>query len=629
MAANLEKIHPPLDSEMVSTDPMSFPFNDVLICDRSEKFVGVCRRLYVEMLFPDSKWFTAVPMAKWPHYDQYNCNGYLLIFQYPSSSSTLIQTIEIWSKFLSSLHHECYLMSCMEQMTKPIRGMFQTRLRSFLELIRVNNWEGPGPIWNPEVYDEESAPLDSVGAQIQAHIQAQVLPMTQLNPVPLKDTQILPKILDFLTPFESQALVELVEQTHFVTALKGSPYLTDRGLTTLMADEFRCVKNGAPIDLTYPFIFDDTVLDLMAVTLPTEIAYQNLKAYVGTYLDELDLSQSFITGSAITATLFRTSIDSYYKDRADQIAILFPILLTSFQEEDQERLRRDDLTTWKIEILDAQRGTLTKEDHIIPFKVRPGSDIDLAVDISGAEFEKVARQHFETIRKHYPFVKLKTTIKANGTFNYLIYTDDPIHLPTFRPVEIYQSSFRNICTHHVGAVRGAYTSRWGSKPGFYLTASGVWTSKHLKTPNYHYFAGRKSSPQEIILKNRLRGIGIEDPVLNQIFETYREQNGIKISPLPFYGGKNVPSSIFGARIERPYFVRNVANLRDKIETLRTNLKLKHAQNKADLLETLTVVLCDADDAPGIRKQFQVQLEHEHIEELAQLDRQEAILNRFV
>jgi hypothetical protein len=175
--------------------------------------------------------------------------------------------------------------------------------------------------------------------------------------------------------------------------------------------------------------------------------------------------------------------------------------------------------------------------------------------VTDDQYRAIAASHFETIRKYYPAVAIREYTKPKGDWNYVIYMTDLTLVPYFRQVEIYRSSFRNICSHHVGAVRVAYTSHWsnaGAVPHFYCTASAMWTFKYHQTPNYHYFAGRKSNPQDIIIKYKMRGIDVADEVLKELIDHYIVQRNIVIRVLPFYSGRNVPYSLFAAAQEYQY-----------------------------------------------------------------------------
>ena len=314
-------------------------------------------------------------------------------------------------------------------------------------------------------------------------------------------------------------------------------------------------------------------------TVPTEEAHERLQFYTGFYLKDLDLSKSFITGSSITASLINTSIDDHLRSWEDRIGLLYPKVLTQLNDDDYIFLTHENITLWDIRALSKDEGIMTKGDRKISFTIKEGSDVDIAVDntVSDDEYQQIAFGHFEVIKRYYPYVKIQQYIKPKGDWNYIIYTDDPLYIPVFRNVEIYRSSFRNICSHHVGSVRGCFTSRWSDKPQFYITASAMWTSLYHATPNYHYFAGRKSSPQDIIIKNIQRGINISDAVLCDIIKTYTNSNNIEFSPFPFYRGFNVPYSVFSASLEWPYIQKSLLRKKKK------NEKALRSQNKTRIL----------------------------------------------
>ena len=270
----------------------------------------------------------------------------------------------------------------------------------------------------------------------------------------------------------------------------------------------------------------------------------------------MDLTRTFITGSAIAASIIKCKDNNFNIVDEDAIDLYYPKILTCLDDEDAEKLRQENINLWDIRILSETQGVMTKGEIQYPFTVKPGADIDMAIDnsVTDDEYRAIAMKHFETIKTFRPYIKIKEYIKPLGDWNYVIYTDDPEYIAIFRTIEIYRSSFRNICSHHVGAVRGCYTSRWSNKnaspePQFYLTASAVLTSLDQSTPNYHYFAGRKSNPQDIIIKYMLRGISVNDHVLESMISTYMAFKDIHLSPLPFYEGRNIPYSLFALHLE--------------------------------------------------------------------------------
>lgn len=93
-------------------------------------------------------------------------------------------------------------------------------------------------------------------------------------------------------------------------------------------------------------------------------------------------------------------------------------------------------------------------------------------------------------------------------YNWNVVCGDPSKMDTFRQVEMYRANFNNIVTHHVGMVSGAYTARFsgdGGTPQFVVSSRLVLAMNNLSTPNYYYFASRKTTPQHVIMKYYARG----------------------------------------------------------------------------------------------------------------------------
>jgi len=137
------------------------------------------------------------------------------------------------------------------------------------------------------------------------------------------------------------------------------------------------------------------------------------------------------------------------------IDILYPKVLTQLDSRHIERVRNDNINLWNINAISISEGTMTKGTELITFTIKSGSDFDISIDntVSDEEYRQIVQKHFEVISRYYPYVKIREYTKPKGDWNYVIYTDDPVYFPVFRTVEIYRSSFRNICSHHVGAVR--------------------------------------------------------------------------------------------------------------------------------------------------------------------------------
>jgi hypothetical protein len=384
---------------------------------------------------------------------------------------------------------------------------------------------------------------------------------------------MLREILAFIPAAEQNIVIGLIERSPFVSALKGTPHLSEIGLEILIAEEHRWIQGGDPVDPTSPFIFDlESFACLSANPEVSKQAYQNLGYYVGSYLDDLDLSRSCLTGDAIRAAVFQTRVDHLFETTPDRIEILFPIILTSMDSSDHERIRIDDPRSWTLQIRDATHGCATR-DSSLSFQWWHGSYVTLAIDptLASEEVEVIARNHYATIRARCPFVKFK----AEGSHRYLIYTDDLDHIPKFRPVEILPCEW---VTH-----AGAYTSKWNvgaTAPQFYLPASGVWMSKYFEMSPGSAPTGH--------------------PYQNLMWISEDVPDGVKYSYLPFHSGRNIPTSIFGAQVERIYFMRDLTALRSKIKELRSNLNRLDPEGGED----------------------------ERAQIIAALDQQEAIIDRY-
>lgn len=549
-------------------------FTHVVVFNTEEKFVDAVPYVYIRNIARVQETLTLVSKEQYPDLARYAVRDELL--QLISTNPTFICTFaKQRHEIIPTLYQQMRGLQELGMLDHASAQPLTIQLDSFLKMIRVGQINGEGIFWLPENYQgraDEGAPNaddaenyeEGMRRQICAHIKYRRLPMVHLLPMDPEHGIMLLALVNTLNAYATTDLRRRAHQTHFAPIFRDS-LMTADGLKTLMAEEFRCVKNEETIDASNGFIFNQAQMAELHEFRDTGAIRDRLQYYVGDYLNELDLSRSFITGSAITASLHRNH--DFPGQSELGIDLFYPKMITELPAEFLEDLRVDNLTLWNISALSQTEGIMTKGEECIPFTIKSGSDVDLAVDntVSDDEYRAIARAHFEVIHRYYPYVKMRQYDKPKGDWNYVIYTDDPAYIPVFRVVEIYRSSFRNICSHHVGAVRGCFTARWAEeqppKPQFYLTASAMWTFRHSATPNYHYFAGRKSNPQDIIIKNMMRGIHIGDQVLDEIIHDYMHHKQITIDSLPFYFGRNVPYSIFTAPLE---YVLAQPRLQDEI-----------------------------------------------------------------
>jgi len=549
-------------------------FSHIIICNISGNPIKAVPYIYVRNIPYLFETINTAPKESYPEYGEYAIKNVVLCIN-SLNPHIVCSLIERREKTLLELYQELRELEQLDMLDEKSAKSLSNRLIIFMKMMKLCNTSGKGIFWLPENYmgdgggetintDDE----DSMRKAICKHIKHLLLPMARIIPSSDNNNMILNELLNSLDNYNN--ISNYVASSHFAPILRNrSNFNKNIMLKTLMAEEFRCVKNEEYIDGNNLFIFNESHMKVWESTVPNEEAHKRLQFYTGYYLKDLDLSKSFITGSSITASLINTSIDYDLKSWEDRIELLYPKVLTQLNDDDYIFLKHQNITLWDINAVSKETGIMTKGDRKISFSIKEGSDVDIAVDntVSDEEYQQIAFRHFEVIKQYYPYVKIQQHIKPKGDWNYTIYTDDPLYIPIFRTVEIYRSSFRNICSHHVGSVRGCFTSRWSDSPQFYITASAMWTSLYHATPNYHYFAGRKSTPQDIIIKNIQRGINISDEVLCDMIKYYTNTNNIEFSPFPFYRGFNVPYSVFSASIEWPYIQKSLLKEQKKEKSL--------------------------------------------------------------
>ena len=321
---------------------------------------------------------------------------------------------------------------------------------------------------------------------------------------------------------------------------------------TMMGAEFYALKYHRKISDDQPFIYCQN--SESPLYLSTNVSIELLKYYVGSYLLDLDLSRSFITGSALAACSTCFYRAPLFKSVEDYIEVLYPRFYTDLHlAPGQDWPKYDPNMTFDH---NGQEGVANIHGEQYKFTIRSGADVDIAIDdtLNPEEYEAEVEKHLAVIRQHYPYIKVDIREMAGGRINYRVFTDDPQHMMEFRPVEFYQSSFNHICTHHVGIARGAFTNYFealraregrpaknplvpNTNGNFYLTASFIYTKIRGISPNYHYFAGKKSKPQEVIIKYQMRGFGIDDWRLCSEIKKYKKHHGINNSNKPFTNGR--------------------------------------------------------------------------------------------
>lgn len=613
-----------LESEFDDLSGQFDKFAYILVCDPHGQFHSAVPYMYAKNITRVRESLVTVPISEYPDLERYSVGDELLKLTC-LNPLTIVSLVDRQDQVVPNLHAELRELESLEMLDERSADSLNDKLKLFLKTISVGHSDGSGIAWIPQNYggqetDQEQQDNEETENYMRriicSHIKHRRLPMARIIPVSPERMNMMNDLISSLSNYDTNA-IKAVGRSHFAPILRNRSDISEETLKTLMAEEFRCIKNNEYVDGDSPFIFNNSQLDMSGVTIRTDSATENLRYYVGLYLDELDLTQSFITGSSITASLFRTRQDNSYRSenktlttadhRCIMIDLLYPTVITHIDPEHAEMLRDESISLWNINAISETDGIVSKGNTHIPFTIKGGSDVDIGVDetVSDDEYRRIAQGHFNVISFYHPYVKMKEYVKPKGDWNYAIYTDDPQYIPIFRTVEIYRTSFRNICSHHVGAVRGCYTARFSDRPQFYLAASGVMTSMHKATPNYHYFAGKKSNPQDIIIKNKQRGIDILDEVLAYIIGNYISNNSIETSHLPFYLGKNVPYSIFVAPIEYTFAQKEIREKRER--------EARSRERQARELEKRAALEIREQQRKVLRKQEEETLKREQAE----------------
>jgi hypothetical protein len=340
-------------------------------------------------------------------------------------------------------------------------------------------------------------------------------------------------------------------------------------------------RASEPVTLASPYVL--TLRELIALGVPhapesEARAFERLDTYVGGYLRELDLSKTLVTGSAIAAALIATDVEaalavttrSYALTRETtapsraQLAFVdakapdaFERYLASYYPTTRTVPRDRDAYARLVRLLchhsrwswhshapatleyetDGAVLTVTarlgasEERAVLDMHI--GADVDMAVVVDTNEaFDAVARAHHAVIRARYPEAALAVVPRGDPARYSWSITCAGSH--TFRPVELYRASFDHVATHHVGMVSGAYTALFAAEgseaPQFVVTARLALSMARLATPNYYYFASRKTTPQDVVVKYLRRGFGLSafPPDLRCAIQKYADRDKVHV-----------------------------------------------------------------------------------------------------
>ena len=282
-------------------------FNYVVVCNLEGEFFRAVPYIYARNITRVRTSLRIVSLDTHPKLREYAVRDELAQLCSPNPS-LLCDLIDKQDVIIPNLHEEMRALQQLDALDHNAARSLVARLIAFMRSIRVGDTTGDGIFWLPEKYMEDvnesddeatNAPLyeEQVRLKICAHIKYRPLPMARLMPISPERATMFLDLLQELDPSARADLFGLAQVTHFAPIFRNLSKLGPNGLKTLMAEEFRCVKNDEVVDNTALFIFNSEQLDtLTARMVPTADARVNLRYYVGDYLDELDLSRSFSPG---------------------------------------------------------------------------------------------------------------------------------------------------------------------------------------------------------------------------------------------------------------------------------------------------------------------------------------------
>ena len=250
-----------------------------------------------------------------------------------------------------------------------------------------------------------------------------------------------------------------------------------------------------------------------------------LDKYLGFDPNELDLSQSYLTGSILPATIC-PPINSITTKPEVIINALYPSKYTVTEHGDNynhyryQDAMKDMISSGNLSAYQRDGDQLTLNQ--VKFQIVNGADIDLAIDaLDDRELDVIANKHYQRIKQRFPDAKLVRTLPYINKYRI---TGIP------REIEMYKSDRRHILTHHVPMTRGWITGN-GNERQTYLSASCLYSYLTHRITNYYYFAG-KVSPAEILLKYEQRGFTIDIPEVDELIKSYKRQVNKWRHPMP-------------------------------------------------------------------------------------------------
>jgi hypothetical protein len=219
---------------------------------------------------------------------------------------------------------------------------------------------------------------------------------------------------------------------------------------------------------------------------------EQLREYVGIYLDDLDLSKSCITGPAMAACMrphinFKDFLNEYYPVIAGE-----PESWIELRSRLKKNYSKYSLKIDKIQ----QNGTtdvvFSCNEFPIKFKLYRASIVKMYIDVENQEeYDAIVQSHYKVILRHCPWA----TLQQNGS-NWCIGTTDVNHYSTFRAIKIKRGKYSLVSKNYIPPLRAYYTHS-----GVYMTVQAF--NSYIKREYFSYYDNKNIT--DILLNYKLRG----------------------------------------------------------------------------------------------------------------------------
>lgn len=251
-----------------------------------------------------------------------------------------------------------------------------------------------------------------------------------------------------------------------------------------------------------------------------------LSAILGFNVNELDLTRCAITGSCIGFCMDPGAFAGI--ERACHLVASMEKPPTPWATKLPEGPTLFSKEEYAVFVPDQQvhegkaDATLHLPEGTYRLKLEPGYDVDIAVFSTDAqELKREAEKIFEVVQRYWPSVTLTEEPRTKGSC-WVIRPQTVDEFCSLPPIEIFSSSLAHICSHHLAPARACYTAAVpkGAEPAaprFLATASAVRAFLYRTLDSMHYFASKKTFPQQIIAKYLQRGYGLS-PATGAVIE---------------------------------------------------------------------------------------------------------------